>query len=187
MWRSATSCCQTTARLLKPKFWRKLLDIVGSELRKISEKNRSAYVLVKEEGLSTKEAAAVLGTTAAAVKQRAHRACEHLRAALTPPGGRNMETTRYRGSPRGGAAGVPDALYARVRADIEATPAATMRTGLRIITALAAVPALTAAVVLIASEIVYQRPAVGLEVGRNRSLRSCWRYPCSLDSRSSPR
>jgi RNA polymerase sigma-70 factor (ECF subfamily) len=63
-----------------------LLDVVGSELRKISEKNRSAYVLVKEEGLSTKEAAAVLGTTAAAVKQRAHRACEHLRAALSAAG-----------------------------------------------------------------------------------------------------
>jgi hypothetical protein len=77
-----------------------------------------------------------------------------------------METTPYRGSPHGGAgAAPPDALYVRVRADIEATHAATMRTGLRIITALAAVPALTAAVVLIASEIVYQRPAVGLEVG----------------------
>jgi hypothetical protein len=75
-----------------------------------------------------------------------------------------MESTRYRGPPqhRSGVA-PPDALYSRVRADVEATPAATRRTRLPNIAVLAAVPALTAVVVLIASEIVYQRPAVGLE------------------------
>jgi RNA polymerase sigma-70 factor (ECF subfamily) len=63
-----------------------MLDTVAFELSRMSEKNRTAYVLVKEEGLSIKEAATVLGTTAGAVKQRAHRACEHLRAALDAGG-----------------------------------------------------------------------------------------------------
>jgi len=49
----------------------------------MSEKNRLAYILLKDEGLSAKEAAAILGTTPAVVKQRAHRAYERLRAALT--------------------------------------------------------------------------------------------------------
>jgi transcriptional regulator with GAF, ATPase, and Fis domain len=52
----------------------------------MSEKNRVAYVLVKEEGLSIKEAAAVLGTTAAVVRQRAHRAYMQLRTALSAAG-----------------------------------------------------------------------------------------------------
>ena len=59
-----------------------LLGVVTTELGKMSEKNRIAYVLLREEGLSVKEAAAVLGTTTAVVKQRAHRASELLRAAL---------------------------------------------------------------------------------------------------------
>lgn len=59
-----------------------LAGVVTAELGKMSEKNRLAYVLLREEGLSVKEAAAVLGTTTAVVKQRAHRAYELLRAAL---------------------------------------------------------------------------------------------------------
>jgi hypothetical protein len=55
-------------------------------------------------------------------------------------------------------------LYARVRAAVESTPAATMRTSTRIVAALAVVPALTAIIVLIASELVYGQPAAGLEV-----------------------
>jgi RNA polymerase sigma-70 factor (ECF subfamily) len=60
-----------------------LLDVAIHELHGMSEKNRLAYILLKDEGLSAKEAAAILGTTPAVVKQRAHRAYERLRAALS--------------------------------------------------------------------------------------------------------
>jgi RNA polymerase sigma-70 factor (ECF subfamily) len=63
-----------------------LLATVVLELNRMSEKNRIAYVLLKEEGLSAKDAAAVLGTSADAVKQRAHRAYEQLRTALDAAG-----------------------------------------------------------------------------------------------------
>jgi RNA polymerase sigma-70 factor (ECF subfamily) len=63
-----------------------LWDVVTLELEKMSEKNRVAYVLLREEGLSVKEAAAVLGTSADAVKQRAHRAYEQLRSAVGAAG-----------------------------------------------------------------------------------------------------
>lgn len=66
-----------------------LVDVVAFELGRMSEKNRVAYSLLKEEGLCAKDAAAVLGTTADAVKQRAHRAYEQLRAALDAAGRRN--------------------------------------------------------------------------------------------------
>ena len=52
----------------------------------MSEKNRLAYFLLREEGLSVKEAAAVLGTTPDVVKQRAHRAYEQLRNAVHAAG-----------------------------------------------------------------------------------------------------
>jgi len=61
---------------------RALAALVASELARMSEKNRVAYVLLKEKGLSVKAAAEVLGTTAPVVRQRAHRAYEHLRNAL---------------------------------------------------------------------------------------------------------
>jgi RNA polymerase sigma-70 factor, ECF subfamily len=63
-----------------------LVEIVTSELSRMSEKNRVAYVLLREEGLAVKEAAALLGTTADVVKQRAHRANEQLRHALGAAG-----------------------------------------------------------------------------------------------------
>jgi RNA polymerase sigma-70 factor (ECF subfamily) len=56
---------------------------VARELAKIPEPHRVAFELVKTEGLSMREAAAVLGTTVTAVKLRAHRAYVALRAALT--------------------------------------------------------------------------------------------------------
>jgi RNA polymerase sigma-70 factor (ECF subfamily) len=59
---------------------------LAAELEQMSEKNRAAYVLMKEEALTAKEAAAILGTSADAVKQRAHRAYERLRAALKGAG-----------------------------------------------------------------------------------------------------
>jgi RNA polymerase sigma-70 factor (ECF subfamily) len=64
----------------------RLLDVVVAELRKMSEKNRTAYVLMREEGLSAADAAAVLGTTVHGVKQRAHRADEQIKSALSDAG-----------------------------------------------------------------------------------------------------
>ena len=63
-----------------------LLEVVTIELDKMSERNRLAYILLREEGLSVKEAAAVLGTTTDVVKQRAHRAYEQLRNAVRTAG-----------------------------------------------------------------------------------------------------
>src|ERR1044072_1838367 len=54
--------------------------------------------------------------------------------------------------------------YSRIRAAVEATPASTTRTRTRILAALALVPALTAVVVMIASELVYRQPAAGLHL-----------------------
>jgi RNA polymerase sigma-70 factor, ECF subfamily len=48
----------------------------------LPELQRSAYRLLRQEGLSLKRAAEVLGTTVSAVKLRAHRASVALRAAL---------------------------------------------------------------------------------------------------------
>jgi RNA polymerase sigma-70 factor (ECF subfamily) len=62
---------------------RDLAEVVTLELRKMSEKLRTAYVLLREENLSVREAAAVLGTTPEVVKQRAHRAYEQLRTAIS--------------------------------------------------------------------------------------------------------
>jgi RNA polymerase sigma-70 factor (ECF subfamily) len=70
---------------------RDLVRIVTAELARMSEKNRVAYVLLKEEGLSVKVAAAVLGTTAPVVRQRAHRAYEQLRTALGAAGWREND------------------------------------------------------------------------------------------------
>lgn len=64
----------------------RLLDVVLTELRRMSEKNRSAYVLMRQEGLSAADAAAVLGTTVDGVKQRAHRADQQIRSALSEAG-----------------------------------------------------------------------------------------------------
>jgi RNA polymerase sigma-70 factor (ECF subfamily) len=59
-----------------------LLSVTVSELSRMSEPHRVAYILMKEEGLTAKEAAAVLGTSEDSVRQRAHRACARLRRAL---------------------------------------------------------------------------------------------------------
>jgi RNA polymerase sigma-70 factor (ECF subfamily) len=55
---------------------------VQSILEKLPLSQRAAFELIKQEGLTVAEAAQVLGTTVAAVKLRAHRAYEALRAAL---------------------------------------------------------------------------------------------------------
>jgi RNA polymerase sigma-70 factor (ECF subfamily) len=61
---------------------KRLALAVERELAKMPEPHRVAFELIKKEGLSVKEAAAVLGTTSTAVKLRAHRAYVALRAAL---------------------------------------------------------------------------------------------------------
>jgi hypothetical protein len=58
----------------------------------------------------------------------------------------------------------PEHLYARIHAAVSSTPAATTRTRSRIVAALASVPALTAILVLAASEIIYGQPAAGLDI-----------------------
>src|SRR5262249_43061523 len=65
---------------------RDLQELLTFELSRMSEKSRVAYVLLKEEGLSIKETAAVLGTTAVLVRQRAHRACMPLGTGLSAAG-----------------------------------------------------------------------------------------------------
>jgi len=71
-----------------------LRDVLTLELDRMSEKNRVAYVLLKEEGLSVKEAAAVLGTTAPVVRQRAHLAYAQLRTALGAAGWKESDDDR---------------------------------------------------------------------------------------------
>jgi RNA polymerase sigma-70 factor (ECF subfamily) len=66
-----------------------LLQTVRLELRKMSERNRVAYILIREEGLTVKEAAAMLGTTEDVVKKRAHRAYGQVRNAVEAAGWRS--------------------------------------------------------------------------------------------------
>jgi RNA polymerase sigma-70 factor (ECF subfamily) len=55
---------------------------VREALARMPEAHRAAYILIRHEGLSVTEAAAVVGTTPTALKLRAHRAYQTLRAAL---------------------------------------------------------------------------------------------------------
>jgi RNA polymerase sigma-70 factor (ECF subfamily) len=61
---------------------REMLDVVQATLAHLPALQRDAFVLIRFEGLSVAEAAQVLGTTEGAVKVRAFRAYEALRAAL---------------------------------------------------------------------------------------------------------
>jgi len=61
---------------------RELAQRIEGVLARLPQSQRTAFELIKNEGLSVAEAAQVLGTTVAAVKLRAHRAYEALRAAL---------------------------------------------------------------------------------------------------------
>lgn len=61
---------------------REMLDVVRVTLAKLPVLQREAFVLIRFEGLSVSEAAQVLGATEGAVKIRAFRAYEALRAAL---------------------------------------------------------------------------------------------------------
>jgi RNA polymerase sigma-70 factor (ECF subfamily) len=63
-----------------------LLDVVKKTLETMTPLQREAFVLVRFEGLSIAEAAQVLGATETAVKVRAFRAYEAIRAALDRQG-----------------------------------------------------------------------------------------------------
>ena len=65
---------------------RQSLDVVRRTLDDMPFLQREAFVLIRFEGLSVREAAEVLGATEAAVKVRAFRAYEALRAALDVKG-----------------------------------------------------------------------------------------------------
>ena len=66
---------------------RRLERRVQRRLDGLPETQRVAYQLVKQEGLSLKRAAEILGTSVTAVKLRTHRAYQALRAALSEEGG----------------------------------------------------------------------------------------------------
>ncbi len=55
---------------------------VSVELARLPEPQRTAYQLIREDGLSVAQAAEVLGVTETAVKLRAHRVYEALRSVL---------------------------------------------------------------------------------------------------------
>jgi RNA polymerase sigma-70 factor (ECF subfamily) len=59
-----------------------MLEVVRAVLQQLPALQREAFVLLRFEGMSVSEAAQVLGTTEGAVKVRAFRASEALRAAL---------------------------------------------------------------------------------------------------------
>src|SRR5262249_15256596 len=82
------------------------------------------------------------------------------------PAGRSMTMTDH-GMPSrfGSELAPPEALFVRVRSAVAATPAAKTTTRLRVIVATAIVPVLTAAVLLVASHLVYHRPALRIHEG----------------------
>ena len=61
---------------------RELFEVVRAALDRLTVQQREAFVLLRFEGMSVAEAAVVLGTTPGAVKIRAFRAYEALRAAI---------------------------------------------------------------------------------------------------------
>jgi len=62
--------------------FRELAEQIRRVLGRLPASQRVAFELVKQEGLTMAEAAESLGTTVAAVKLRAHRACLAIRLAL---------------------------------------------------------------------------------------------------------
>jgi RNA polymerase sigma-70 factor (ECF subfamily) len=64
---------------------------VDSVLGRLPPAQREAFELLKRDGLSVAQAAAVLGTTVSAVKLRAHRAYQALRLVLGEPSARFEE------------------------------------------------------------------------------------------------
>ncbi len=90
--RREVPCCQDDTALLAavaddagPEAQLRAVELAGrlrETLAKLPENQRVAFELLKQDGLSLCEAAAVLGTTETAVKLRAHRAYEALRVII---------------------------------------------------------------------------------------------------------
>jgi len=59
----------------------------------------------------------------------------------------------------------PEEISSRIRSAVAATPAAKTSTRVRVTVAMAVVPVVTAAVLLVASQIVYHRPALRVDMG----------------------
>src|SRR4029453_2589262 len=59
----------------------------------------------------------------------------------------------------------PEELFSRIRTAVAATPASTISTRLRITAATVVVPVLTPPARLVASRIIYERPALGVDLG----------------------
>jgi RNA polymerase sigma-70 factor (ECF subfamily) len=78
---------------------RETAALVESVLGRLAPAQREAFVLLRYEGMSVDDAAAVLGSTPTAVKLRAFRAYEALRAAL----GQSRKTGGANPSGRGGS------------------------------------------------------------------------------------
>ncbi len=62
------------------------MQVISRVLARIPEAQRSAFVLIRYEGLSVEQAASVLGTSVSAVKLRAFRAYEAIREELSALG-----------------------------------------------------------------------------------------------------
>jgi RNA polymerase sigma-70 factor (ECF subfamily) len=75
--------------------------VVEAVLARLPSAQREAFILVRYEGLRVEDAAAVLGTTPTAVKLRAFRAYEALRAALEDRGSSPPEPPAVRPQPSG--------------------------------------------------------------------------------------
>jgi RNA polymerase sigma-70 factor (ECF subfamily) len=73
-----------------PDRWVMTKELVANArqaLDRMPEAHRTAFLLIRGEGLSVGEAAAIAGTTRSAIKLRAHRAYETLRTALARASG----------------------------------------------------------------------------------------------------
>ena len=66
---------------------RELASLLVAELERIPCAQRAAFQLVKQEGLSHRQAADTLGTTVSSVTLRVHRACSAIRKVLASGGG----------------------------------------------------------------------------------------------------
>ncbi|HUK63661.1 MAG TPA: sigma-70 family RNA polymerase sigma factor, partial [Dongiaceae bacterium] len=73
---------------------RELADRLAATLAGLPDSQRAAFELLKREGLTVAEVAAILGVTVNAVKQRAHRAYVSLRETVGERLGGLKETVR---------------------------------------------------------------------------------------------
>jgi RNA polymerase sigma-70 factor (ECF subfamily) len=73
---------------------RELADRLAATLARLPDSQRAAFELLKREGLTLAETAAILGVTVTAVKQRAHRAYVSLRGTVEEHLGGLQETVR---------------------------------------------------------------------------------------------